>query len=95
MLGFKKLVEDIVGENWILSDLKALSIEELFTWSKSDGLSYDGDSYLVMKTLVDFDKEFWFKLVKCMRTNKRSVFQGHLQYSPNDIVKPFCVGIIH
>ena len=55
MLGFKKLVEDIVGENWILSDLKALSIEELFTWSKSDGLSYDGDSYLVMKKLVDFE----------------------------------------
>ena len=75
--------------------MKALSIEELFTWSKSDGLSYDGDSYLVMKTLVDFDKDFWFKLVKCMWIKKRSVFHGHLEYIRNDIVKPFCVGIIH
>ena len=47
-----------------------------------------------MEKWVNFEKDIWFELGKCMWSKHRGVFQDHLKYICNDIVKPFCVGII-
>ena len=89
----KQSAKDHTGDKWTLSSLNGLSTEEFWTWSKSDGLSYDGDAYLVMNKFVGFKKDIWFKLVNHMWRKQLSVFKGHLKYIFNNIVKPFCVRI--
>ena len=94
LLECNQSVKDITGDKWTLGYLKDLFTEDFYNWDKSDGLAYDGDAYLVMEKYVNFDKDIWFELGKCMWRKHRSVFQDHLKYICNDIVKPFCVGII-
>ena len=43
---------------------------------------------------VDFERELWFELGKCMWRKHRSVYQDHMKYVHNDIVKTFKVKII-
>ena len=43
---------------------------------------------------IDFEKDIWFELVKAMWRNHRSVYQDHLEYIHNDILKPFLVVIL-
>ena len=47
-----------------------------------------------MEKCVDFKKDIWFELGKCMWRKHHSIFQDHLKYICNDIVKSFRVGII-
>ena len=83
------------GRYCTLSDLKELSTDNFWTWDKIDGVGYDGDAYLGLDKCVNFEKEIWFDLGKAMRRKHRSVFQNHLKYISNGIVKPFYVKIIH
>ena len=46
--------------------MKKLSIDDFRTWAKKFGIGYDGDDYLVLDKCVDFEKELWFELVKCL-----------------------------
>ena len=39
--------------------------------------------------------ELWFSLGKFVWRNHRSVYQDHMKYICNDIVKPFKVKILH
>ena len=47
-----------------------------------------------MYKCFNFERELWFELVKCMWRKHQSVYQDHLKYIHNDIVKPFCIKII-
>ena len=71
--------------------MKALSKEQLCTWSKEDGIDHDEDSYLELDKCVDSEKDICFEFGKCIWRKHRSVFQDHLKYIHNDIVNPFCV----
>ena len=48
-----------------------------------------------MDKYVNFEKGFWLELVKYMWRNQRILFQDHLKYICNVIVKQFRLGIIH
>ena len=91
----KQLAKDLAGDIWTLGELKELSIEASCNWSKSDIIGYDRDAYLGLEKYVDFENENWFELVKTTWRNHRRVFQDHIKYIRNEIVKLFRVGIIH
>ena len=91
----KETAEDLAGYKWNLGKLKELYTEHFWNWAKEDRIGNDGDAYLVLGKCVDSEKDIWFELVKCMWSNHRSVLQYHLKYICNNIVKPFCVGILH
>ena len=69
-------------------------MDNFWTWDKSDGIGYDGDAYLGLDKCADFEKNIWFELGKCMWRKHRSLYQDHLKYVCNNILKPFRVGII-
>ena len=58
---------------------------------KTDNIGYDGHDYLAMDKLVDFDRELWLELGKCMWRKHWIVYHNHMKYVCNDIVKPFKV----
>ena len=60
-----------------------------------DTTGYDGHDYLDQDKCVKFDRELCFELGKCMWRKYRSVYQDHIKYVCNDIVKPFRVKILH
>ena len=95
MLECKQSEKDIVGDKWTLGELKGLYIDNFWTWIKIKGFGYDGDAYLLLYKGVDFEKEIWLEFGNIMRRKHRSVFQVHLKYVCNDIVKPFRVVILH
>ena len=74
--------------------MKGLYTEDFWNWAKSYGLDSDGDAYLGVKNCVDFEKGIWFELGKCMWRKHRNVFQEHLKYIHNYILKPYRVGIL-
>ena len=47
-----------------------------------------------MDKLVDFDRELWLELGKCMWRKHWIVYHNHMKYVCNDIVKPFKVKIL-
>ena len=47
-----------------------------------------------MGKCINFDNELWFYLGNSMCKKHRSVFQDHIKYIYNDIVKLFRVGIL-
>ena len=54
MLECNQSAKDIVGYKWTLSDLKGLSTDNLWTWLNTDGVGYDGDTYLELDKCVEF-----------------------------------------
>ena len=76
---YKESAKDLTGDKCNLGDVKAISKEQLWTWANSFGLDYGGYAYLGFDKCVDFEKELWFKLGKCMWRNHRSFFQYHLK----------------
>ena len=60
----------------------------------SDTIGYDGLPYLAINKCVDYKRELWFDLRKCMWRKHLSVYQDHMKYVRNDIVKPFKVKIL-
>ena len=95
LLECKQSVNNLLGDKWTHSDLKGISTDNLCTWIKIDGVGYDGDNDLGIDKCVDFKKKLWFELVKLMRRKHQSVFNDHLKYIHNEIVKPFRVIILH
>ena len=82
------MAKDLAGDNCALRDLKDLSTADFWNWANSDGLDNYGDAYLGLDKCVDFKKDIWFKLGMGMRRKHHTVFQDHLKYIHNDIVKP-------
>ena len=71
-----------------------LSAEDFWTWANIYTTGYDGHPFLSRDKCVDFKREIWFELGKYMWRKNRSVYQDHMKYIRNDIVKPFKVKIL-
>ena len=87
----KKSAKELAGDEWTLGDINGISTEDFWNWAKTDTIGYDGKPYLAIDKCVNFDKNLWFELGKCMWWKHRSVYQYHMKYALNDIVKPFKV----
>ena len=85
----KQLAKELLGDEWTLGDMSGLSTEDFWTWKKADTTGYDGHPYLAIDNFVDFERELWFELGKCMWRKHRSYFQDHMNYVCNYILKPF------
>ena len=90
----KDSAKELAVEQCNLGDVNTLSTERFWTWDNADGLDNNGDAYLGLYKCTDFNKELWFELGKCMWRKHCSIFQDHLRYICNDIVKPSRVGVI-
>ena len=66
-----------------------ISKEDFWTWANTDTTGYDRHPYLSNDKFFDFDRDLWLELVKFMGRKHRSVYQDHINYVCNDIVKPF------
>ena len=90
----KQSEKDLAGDEWTLDDLSGVSTEEFWTWAKTDTIGYDGHPYLASDKCVDFERELWFELGNCMWRKHQIVYQDHMKYVCNDILKPFKVKIL-
>ena len=95
LVTFRQSAKELGGDQWTLGDMTGLAAEGFWTWSKTDTTGYDGHPYLDREKCVEFDKELWFELGKCMWMNHWSVYQDHMKYVHNNIVKPFKVKFIY
>ena len=73
---------------------KSVTMEKFWTWDKVYRCNAYGDPISGDERCTYFEKELWFELDWSMWRNHRSVFQDHVKYINNDIVKTFRVGII-
>ena len=85
----RHLAKELAGDEWTLGKLTRLSAEDFWTWEKTYITGYDGDDYLAWDKCVYFERELWFKLGNCMWRKHWRVYQDHMKYVRNDIVKPF------
>ena len=69
-------------------------MEQLWTWTKTDALYGSDDIYLGPNRCSDFEKDIWFELGKSMWKRHHRIYQGHVKYIHNDIVKTFRVIIL-
>ena len=87
----KQSAKEFAGDEWTLGDMNRLAAEDFWTRAKTDTTGYDGHTYPDIDKCVDFEKELWFELGKCIRRKHQSVYQDHMEYVCNDIVKPLKV----
>ena len=85
----KHLAKDLAGDKWTLGDLSGVSTEDFWNWKKMDTIGYEENLYLAIYKCVDSERELWFELVKCMWRKHQSVYQDHIKYVHNAIVKSF------
>ena len=90
----KQLAKELAGDEWNLGYMIRLFMEDFWNWAKTDNSGYDGYPYLANDKCVEFERELWFELGKCMWRKHRSVYQDHMKYVCNDIEKPFKVKIL-
>ena len=90
----KETAQGIYGYQWKLDEAKYVTMEWLWTWEKLYGIDADRDYYLGEDRCIDFEKNIWFELGKSIWKKHWSIFQDHVKYIHNDIVKPFRVGIL-
>ena len=69
-------------------------MEDFWTWAKTDTTGYGRHPYLSNYKCVDFGRYLWFELGKSVWIKHQSVYQDHMKYVRNDIVKPFKVKIL-
>ena len=62
----KQPAKEIAGDKWTLGDMIGVSTEDFWTWEKTDNIGYDGHYYLAIDKCVNFERELWFELGKCM-----------------------------
>ena len=69
-------------------------MDQICTWVKLDDVYADGGVYLGADRCIYFDRYIWLKLGNIMWKKHRSIFQYHVKYIHNDIVKNFRSGIL-
>ena len=94
MVTCRQLAKELAGDEWTLGKLDRISAEEFWNWAKTDTTGYDGHDYLDLDKCFEFERGLWFELGKCMCRNNRSVYQDHMKYVCNDIMRPFKVKIL-
>ena len=91
LMTVRQLAKDLAGDEWNLGELTELSAEDFWTWAKTDTTGNDVNDYLTWDKCVNFERGLWFELGKCIGRKHQSVYQDHMKYVLNDIVKPFKV----
>ena len=90
----KQSSKELAGDEWNLGNLSGVSTEDFWTWEKTDTIGYGEHPYLAINKCIEFDMELWFELGKGMWRKHQSIYQDHMKYVSNDIVKPFKVQIL-
>ena len=73
MMECKHPSKDNTGDKWDLGALKELSTDDFCIWAKKYRIWYDGNAYLGLDKRVEFDKDLWLELGKCMLRKYQSV----------------------
>ena len=82
-----QLAKELLGDERTLSEMSGISTDNFWTWDKIDNTGYDVYDYLAQDKRVNFDRELWFELEKCMWRKHFSVQQDHMKCICNDVVK--------
>ena len=90
----RQSMKELAGVEWTSGDMTGLAMEECWNWAKTDTTGYGQHPYLAIDKCVYFDRQLWLELGKCMWRKHRSVYQYHMKFVRNDIVKPFKVKIL-
>ena len=90
----KEVARGYAGYQWTFRVTNDVIMEEIWTWENQDGLESDSDPIREVERREDFKKELCLELGKSMWRNHQSVFQYHVKYIHNDIVRLSRVGII-
>ena len=68
----KHSAKELAVDEWNLVKLTGLPAYYFWNWVKTDTIGYDGHDYLARYKCVEFDRELWFELGKCMCRKNRS-----------------------
>ena len=75
LMDCKPLEKDLTGEKWNLRNLKALSTEDSWNWSKSDGLDYSSDAYLIWTSMLTSRRRFFLSWESACRGSTEDSFR--------------------
>ena len=84
----------ISGYQWKFGATKDTTIEQVCTWANQYGITRSRYKSLEADIFIDFDKCIQFDLGTSMCKSHWSVFQDHIKYIHNDILKSFRVGTL-
>ena len=85
----KELAKGLTGDQRILGLANSVTMDQFGTWSRVGRCDNMGDPISGSELSAYFEKEFWFNFGKSMGRKHWSIFQDHVKYIHNDIVKPF------
>ena len=75
--------------------MKDVIMDKLWDWAKTHAKDGLGDMCLGRNICIDFERYIWLDLGKSTWKSQRKIYQGHMKYIQNDIVKHFRVGTLH
>ena len=90
----KGLEKGIAGDQWTLGTTEDVTKDKFWTWEKLYGADASGDVYLCADRCLDFEKDIWLESGKIIRKKHWIIFQDHVKYIHNKMVKPFRFGIL-
>ena len=90
----KQSAKELADDEWTLGNMNGLSPEDFWNWVKTDTTGYDRHPYLAIDKCINIERELWLDLGKCVWRNHWSVYQDHMKYVCNNILKSFKVKIL-
>ena len=84
----------LADNQWTIGAEKFVTMEQLWVLDQVDGVDYDVYAVTGEEHCTEFEKWLWFELVNSMWMKHRYVFQDHVKYIHNYIVKKFRIGIL-
>ena len=90
----KETLKGISGGQWMIGEVKDGTMDRFWTWEKINRIDTYGTVYSGVDSCIDSGKDIWLVLGNIMWKKHRSVFQDHVKYIHNDIVKHSRVRII-
>ena len=79
----------IARDQWTLIVMKDVTMDQFWNCVKLDGVNASRCVYLDSDSCLNSEKEVWFDSGKIIWNKQWRVFQEHIKYIHNDIVKPF------
>ena len=62
----KQSTKELAGDERTLGNMSGVSTEYVWTWVKTITIGYDGYHYQTNDKCVNFKRDLWFELGKCM-----------------------------
>ena len=62
----KQSAKELTGNECTLGGMIEISFEDFCTWETTDTTGYDGHPYLDKDRCVNFKRELWFELGRCI-----------------------------